>query len=99
MRAKIIFALVAGMLFCTLSMIEFPEFMRLTDDTSNDYSLIVVQEAAPTASQAQTPRSSSGSVARTASAPRPAPRVVRMQSRGSAPSVDDFLHSLCTLRT
>jgi hypothetical protein len=39
-RHRFCLALVASMLFCGLSSIEIPEFARLADDTSNDYTFI-----------------------------------------------------------
>ena len=100
MRFNVILALVTGMLFCTLSTLEVPEFLRLTDDTSNDYFVAPVQETALTPVQSPAPRPDSDPVVATATAvPRLIQRAVRFQSRGSATSADDFLHSLCILRT
>jgi hypothetical protein len=97
-RVKIILALAAGLLFCTLATFEVPEFLRLIDDTSNDYSLTLVQEAAPAVVRSQAPRSDRGPTVANTNVGR-GQRVARFQSRGFAPSVDDFLHSLCILRT
>ena len=100
LRFNFIIALMTGMLFCTLSTLEVPEFLRLTDDTSNDYFVAPVQETAPTPVQSPAPGPVSNPVVAIATAvPRLIQRAVRFQSRGSAPSVDDFLHSLCILRT
>ncbi len=40
-RHRLCLALVTCLLFCCLSSIEFPEFINLTDDTSNDFTLVV----------------------------------------------------------
>ena len=39
MLAKITFRLVLGILLCSLATIEAVEFVRLVDDTSNDFSI------------------------------------------------------------
>lgn len=97
MRAKFIFAILAGILFCTVSTLEVPELLRLADDTSNDFPVAGVHEAAPVAVEAQTRLGGVPPLAETA-APRPVLNA-RFQSRGFEPTVDDFLHSLCVLRT
>jgi len=99
-RTNFILALVTGMLLCTLSTLEFPEFLRLTDDTSNDYLVTSVKEVAPAAAQSPaSPVDTNQVVTNAAAAPERRQHVARLQSRGAAPTVDDFLHSLCTLRT
>jgi hypothetical protein len=40
-RRRFCLALVIAMLFCCLSSIEVPEFVNLTDDTSNDFTVVV----------------------------------------------------------
>ena len=45
MRAKIIFATLVGLLFCSLATLEIAELVRLADDTSNDFSGFVSQQA------------------------------------------------------
>ncbi|MGH9744998.1 MAG: hypothetical protein ACRD59_02660 [Candidatus Acidiferrales bacterium] len=40
-RNRFSLVLVIFLLFCSLSAIEYPEFLRLTDDTSNDFTLLV----------------------------------------------------------
>jgi hypothetical protein len=40
MRSKLILAMVAGLLFCALATLEFPELMHLTDDVSNDFTML-----------------------------------------------------------
>jgi hypothetical protein len=41
MRVQYSVSFVAGLLFCTLVLLEFPELVNLSDDTSNDYSLTI----------------------------------------------------------
>ena len=45
MRAKIIFATLVGLLFCSLATLEIAELVRLADDTSNDFSVFDSQQA------------------------------------------------------
>jgi len=44
-RHRFCLALVVSMLFCGLSSSEIPELTRLTDDTSNDFTVLVVAKA------------------------------------------------------
>jgi len=98
LRLNLILALVTGLLFCTLSTLEVPEFLRLTDNTSNDYVVTVPQKNAPTVIESESPRAREYSVVTKINSFH-GERVVRFQSFGFSPSVDDFLHSLCVLRT
>ena len=43
MRVQYSVSFVVGLLFCTLALLEFPELLNLSDDTSNDYSLTISQ--------------------------------------------------------
>jgi hypothetical protein len=45
MRAKFIFATLVALLFCSLATLEITELFELTDDTSNDFSLVGTQQA------------------------------------------------------
>ncbi len=45
MRAKFIFATLVGLLCCSLATLEITELFELTDDTSNDFSLVGTQQA------------------------------------------------------
>jgi hypothetical protein len=45
-RNRLSLAIVAGLLFCTLVALELPELLNLTDDTSNDFSLLCTQQDA-----------------------------------------------------
>ncbi|HXX45103.1 MAG TPA: hypothetical protein VEJ38_10255 [Candidatus Acidoferrales bacterium] len=98
MRLNLILALITGLLFCTLSTIEVPEFLRLKDNTSNDYVVTIYQQNASAEARSESPRSRVRLVATKIIAYH-GERVVRVQSFGFSPSVDDFLHSLCVLRT
>ena len=54
MSIRLILALLASLLFCTLATFEFPELLNLTDDTSNDYAIEVVQSTEGCAVRQQT---------------------------------------------
>jgi hypothetical protein len=47
MHVRVGFALIIGLLFCTLGTLELPELVNLTDNTSNDYSTSVFQNQKP----------------------------------------------------
>jgi hypothetical protein len=97
LRVKLVLAMIAGMLFCTLATLEVPELLTLTDNTSNDYSLTAVQETSPPSVQrqaAESPRVRTFKI----STPR-RQSAARLQAVSFEPSVGDFLHSLCILRT
>jgi hypothetical protein len=96
LRIKLILGLVVGLLFCALATLEVPEFLNLTDDTSNDYSLVTVQENPVAAVQTQMPQLPLNPVVTVTHRKEP---VVRFVSHNPAPTADDFLHSLCVLRT
>ncbi|MGB8524024.1 MAG: hypothetical protein WCD43_13750, partial [Candidatus Acidiferrales bacterium] len=40
-RSRLHIAVVAALLFCALALVEFPELLKLKDDTSNDFTLLV----------------------------------------------------------
>jgi len=48
---KLTLATVVGLLICSLAALEFPELVNLIDDTSNDYSLVLLVKDASTASK------------------------------------------------
>jgi hypothetical protein len=50
MSTKIARAIAVGLLLCSLAALEIPELIGLVDDTSNDYSLLLITRNAPTAS-------------------------------------------------
>ena len=41
-RIKLIPAIAVGLLFCSLATLEFPELLTLSDNTSNDFSLVLL---------------------------------------------------------
>ena len=45
MRAKVIFATLVGLLFCSLATLEITELANLSDDTSNDFLAFDSQQA------------------------------------------------------
>jgi hypothetical protein len=48
MRIKLTFAIVVGLLFCSIATLELPELINLVDDTSNDFSVVVLTKRAVT---------------------------------------------------
>jgi hypothetical protein len=99
MRTKLTLATVIGLLFCTLATMELPELIKLVDNTSNDFSLIVFAESTVTA-------------VKTRMLPQGRPVSAHVQSRQTAAyfqshslfrnlqaSDDDMLHVLCVQRT
>jgi len=90
-------ALVASLLFCTLSTLELPEFLRLADDTSNDFMLLDEQGSAPAEVKVEAGQLNS---AKTAPNYRQRSRpYFHSAVQNSALSVSEFLPSLCTWRT
>jgi hypothetical protein len=53
MRSHLSLVVLVGLLFCSLAAIEIPELVNLTDDTSNDYTVIVSQSRASAAKENQ----------------------------------------------
>jgi len=47
MRTNLLLTLVVGLTLCSLAMLEIPELLNLTDDTSNDFSLLVIRQSSP----------------------------------------------------
>jgi hypothetical protein len=100
MSRRVSFVLVMGLLMCTLSTLEVPEFIKLTDNTSNDYSTVVFQKN-KTISAAL--RTQPPDVVRlvvvvvpTAVYARPA---LRIESSELFDSLPDLLHLFCVQRT
>jgi hypothetical protein len=94
MRAKFIFATLVGLLFCSLATLEITEFFELTDDTSNDFSLVGTQQA----SSAVVPQS-----LELQPKTNPTTETERPTARRLPPSASyharDVLHLLCIMRT
>jgi hypothetical protein len=96
MRAKLIFAALVGLLFCSLAALETTELVKLADNTSNDFSLLGTRQEASSANVTQ------GRVVR----PKPVPATdgsepptVRRRAAVSSHPAKDFLHFLCIMRT
>jgi len=95
--SKVIFGVVVGLLLCSLSTLEVPEFLNLRDDTSNHYSFVSVQEQPSLMVERQAgSRVESGVVS--AKVPRDIP-IVAVSVGFFVSADDDLLHSLCLLRT
>jgi hypothetical protein len=96
MRPKLIIFVVVGLLFCSLATLETGEFLKLIDDTSNDFSLVNVE--VDTASVVV--RQSQDSQAKAALAPIASeqPKASPVTS-GPCDSTKDLLHLLCVIRT
>jgi hypothetical protein len=95
MRIKLVLAIVVGLLVWPLAALELPELINLTDDTSNDFSLIVFAENAATVVKNQMLQLKRS----------PMLASIRRRQVGAcfAPcslvkSSDDMLHSLCIQR-
>jgi hypothetical protein len=95
-RTKLTLGMAVGLLFCTLAMLEMPEFLTLTDNTSNDFSLVTSQEDPAAVVQSQAPLVSASS---TPGVTRPRTPSIRIRPLNQPPTVDDLLHSLCVQRT
>lgn len=96
MRIRLIVAAIAGLLFCTLAALEFPELVNLSDDTPNDYSLAIFPRSEGAAVRKQIADFPAGSTATNCKLEQPLMRV-----RFPAPSygTTDSLHLLCIQRT
>ena len=101
MRTKVILGFVVGLLLCSLSTLEVPEFLSLSNDTSNDYSLVSTQEDPTLMVERQVSSRIEGDVvpARASAQVRRDPPVDQVSGRDSVKTGDNLLHSLCILRT
>jgi hypothetical protein len=95
-RIRICFAVVVGLLFCTLATLELPELVNLSDDTSNDYSLTVFQHYKIEADREQADQSSPGVVFGDAISEWPA--LPNWHGNEVRPQ-PDLLRIICILRT
>jgi len=96
-RHRFSLALVISLLFCGLSAIEFPEFVRLIDDTSNDFTVLVSADtsAAVLADEKCAPDQTADRDTRT-----PVGRTVQFSIRTSpAQSPAGYRHLICIYRT
>jgi hypothetical protein len=96
MRLKVIFFVVVGLLFCSLATLETSEFLKLADDTSNDFSLLNVEANTSSAIIRQSQESQPKAV------PAPIQRrqpIVRPAISRSSDTSTDLIHVLCVIRT
>jgi hypothetical protein len=96
MRLKVIFFVVVGLLFCSLATLETAEFLKLADDTSNDFSLLNVETNTSSAIVRQSQESQPKAVP--APIQRSQPKV-HLASAGASNVATDLLHVLCVIRT
>jgi len=96
MRPKLIFFVVVGLLFCSLATLETGEFLRLADDTSNDFSLLNVEANTSSALVRQSHESQPKAVPAPIQSRKPN---VRTEISYSSHASDDLLHVLCVIRT
>jgi len=95
MRAKIIFATLVGLLFCSLATFEITELANLSDETSNDF-LAFDSQRAPSAIVDQSLELQSKTNPTTDDGERP--RVSRWLE-GDLHHAKGVLHLLCIMRT
>jgi len=96
MRARLIFAALVGLLFCSLATLETAELLKLADDTSNDFSLLGTQrEASPTVVR-QSLEVQPKAIPAMDGSERPR---VRRRPAGSSYPAKDFLQFFCIMRT
>jgi hypothetical protein len=96
MRLKVIFFLVVGLLFCSLATLETGEFLKLADDTSNDFSLLNVEANTSSAVVRQSHESQPKAVP--APIQKRQPKVLPDVSLSASASTD-ILHLICVIRT
>lgn len=96
MRPKLIFFVVVGLLFCSLATLETGEFLRLADDTSNDFSLLNVEANTSSAVVRQSLDSQPKAVPAPIHSRQPK---VHPDISGPANTTNDLIHVLCVIRT
>jgi len=96
MRPKLIFFVVLGLLFCSLATLETGEFLRLADDTSNDFSLLNVEANTSSAVVRQSLDSQPKDVPAPVQSRQPK---ARPEISGPAKASCDLIHVLCVIRT
>ena len=97
-RIRLTLAIAAGLLLCSNATIEIPELVHLTDDTSNDYSLVVFVKNSVTVIKGQVahrelPASARVSLQSDAGCSSTHSLILPSQTSG------DMLHLLCVQRT
>ena len=96
MRSHLTLVVLVGLLFCSLAAIEIPELVNLTDDTSNDYTVIVSQSRATAVKVSQQSGASAIAVQRNSISEYG--RVPRSLD-GATHRSHDVLHLCCVQRT
>lgn len=96
MRSHLSLAVLVGLLFCGLAAIEIPEFVQLTDDTSNDYTVIVSQSEASAVEDGQ--QSGAATIAARSNAV-PGYNFAPRSFHGATCQSNDVLHLYCVQRT
>jgi len=102
MNVRVGFALIIGLLFCTLGTLELPELVTLTDNTSNDYSTSVFQDQTASTIQEdkQVPDATLQAVASQQKSERRTVWQMRYaRSLSASAAQSDSLHLFCILRT
>jgi hypothetical protein len=97
MFAKFIFAMLVGLLLCSVATEETPELLRLANDTSNDFSLLNTTQQGVAAATAAPARDESRQTVQTpdvVARPEAWPITIAFHS-----TPKDTLHNLCILRT
>jgi hypothetical protein len=97
MRSHLSLAVLVGLLFCGLAAIEVPEFVQLTDDTSNDYTVIVSQSEASTVEDGQ--QSGVAAIATRSNAISSEYNRTPRSFHGAMHRSHDVLHLYCVQRT
>jgi hypothetical protein len=99
MRPRVIFFIVVGLLFCSLATLETPEFLKLSDDTSNDFSLLNVESNTSSAIVRQAQESKPKAVPAPIQRRQPKQPEVRPDIFHSSNASNGLLHVLCVIRT
>ncbi len=97
MRPKLIFFVIVGLLFCSLATLETTEFLKLVDDTSNDFSLLNVETNTSSAVVRQS-RESQPEAVRIPIQKTRRP-IVLPAVPDPVDASSDLLHALCVIRT
>jgi hypothetical protein len=98
MRRKVIFFVVVGLLFCSLATLETTEFLKLADDTSNDFSLLNVETNTSSVIVRQSQEAQAKAVPVRAPIRSRQPKLLPTIFDASNAS-NDHLHVLCVMRT
>jgi len=96
MRARLIFAALVELMFCSLASLETTELLKLADNTYNDFSLLGTQQKASSAAVTQSRVVELKALPTTDGRERPR---VRRRPVDSSYLAKDFLHFLCIMRT